>query len=127
MKEIDWTFNPPSGVWERLIRLVKKILYSILKEQTLDDEALQTALCEVEVIMNDRPITMVANDPNDLEPITLNQLLQLKTCPIVTPDCSRERIYTHTGGGDRFNNCRPVLEMMDQRIRSTYAGKAQME
>ena len=42
---IDWTFNPPSGahhggVWERLIRLVKNILYSVLKEQTLDDDGL---------------------------------------------------------------------------------------
>lgn len=50
---IEWTFDPPSGahhggVWESLIRLVKKILYSVLKEQTLDDEGLHTALCEVD-------------------------------------------------------------------------------
>ena len=73
---VKWSFNPPSGVhhggvWERLIHLVKNILYSVLKEQLLDDEALQTALCEVEAIMNDRPITTVTSDPNDLEPLTI--------------------------------------------------------
>ena len=61
---VKWTLNPPfgahfGGVWERLIKLVKKILLSVLKEQVLDDETLQTALCEVESIMNDRPLTTV--------------------------------------------------------------------
>lgn len=89
-KGVTWSFNPPSGahhggVWERLIRLVKKILYSVLKEQVLDDEALQTALCEVEAIMNDRPITTVTNDPNDLEPLTPNHLLHLKAKPVLPP------------------------------------------
>lgn len=52
------------------------ILYSVLKEQSLDDKAQHTALCEVEAIMNDRPITKVTNYPNDLEPLTLNHLRQ---------------------------------------------------
>ena len=87
---VKWLFNPPSGahfggVWERLIRPVKRILYSVLKEQTLDDESLQTALCEVEAIMNDRPITTVSSDPNDLEPLTPNHLLHLKAKPIMPP------------------------------------------
>ena len=130
---IDWTFNPPSGphhggVWERLIRLVKKILYSILKEQTLDDEALQTAFCEVEAIMNDRPITTVTNDPNDLEPLTPNHLLQLKTFPTLPPRTVPERgpILTQEVETGSIPG-RPVLETMDQGICSTYAGKAQME
>lgn len=33
--------------------LVKKVLYSVLKEQTLDDIGLHAALCEVEAIMNE--------------------------------------------------------------------------
>ena len=93
---IDWMFNPPAGahhggVWERLIRSVKKVLYSVLKEQTLDDDALHTALCEVEAILNDRPITTVTNDLNDLEPLTPNHLLQLKTNPIMPPGLFQKR------------------------------------
>ena len=87
---IKWTFNPPygphhGGVWERLIRIIKKILYSITREQTLDDESLQTALCEVEAIMNDRPITVLSQDVKDPEPLTPNHLLQMKRRPTLPP------------------------------------------
>lgn len=87
---VKWLFNPPSaahfgGVWERLIRLVKKILLSIIRQQTLDDEMLQTALCEVECILNDRPLTTASSDPNDLTPLTPNHLLQLKGEPLSPP------------------------------------------
>ena len=56
------TFNPPAGshhggVWERCIRTARKVLAALLKEQTLDDEGLLTLMCEVEVIVNGRPIT----------------------------------------------------------------------
>ncbi|KAL3046456.1 hypothetical protein OYC64_004454 [Pagothenia borchgrevinki] len=97
---VKWTFNPPygahhGGVWERLIRPVKKILCSVLKEQRLDDETLQTALCEVESIMNDRPLTTVSSDPNDLEPLTPNHLLLLKTKPIMPPGLfHKEDLYS---------------------------------
>lgn len=89
-KGIKWSFNPPGashhgGVWERLIKSVRQVLYSVLKQQTLDEERLQTLLCEVEAILNSRPITTVSNDPQDLEPLTPNHILLLKTKPILSP------------------------------------------
>lgn len=89
-KNIRWIFNPPSashhgGVWERQIRSVRKILNSVVKQQTLDEEGLQTLMCEVEAIINSRPLTRVSDDPNDLEPLTPNHLLLLKTKPLIPP------------------------------------------
>lgn len=89
-KEIDWIFNPPAashhgGVWERLIRMVRKVLFSVLQQQTLDDESLHTILCEVEAILNGRPITRVSNDANDLEALTPNHILLLKGRPVIAP------------------------------------------
>ncbi|XP_022335109.2 uncharacterized protein LOC111131734 [Crassostrea virginica] len=88
---IDWTFNPPAashfgGVWERLIRSVRKVLFSVLHEQTihLDDEGLGTLFCEVEAILNGRPLTPASDDPSDLSVLTPNHLLLLRhgeTCP----------------------------------------------
>ncbi len=54
---IKWIFNPPTGshhggVWERLICLIKRIFRSITKQQTLNDESLETVMCEVEAILN---------------------------------------------------------------------------
>ncbi len=49
---IKWAFNPPhgvyhGGVWERLVQQIKKVLYSVEKQQMLD-EALHTVLCKIE-------------------------------------------------------------------------------
>ncbi len=89
-KGITWIFNPLArlhfgGIWERQIRSVKKILNQILKQQPLDDEHLQTQLCEVEAIVNGRPVTRVSNDANNLEALTPNHLLFLKGQPLLPP------------------------------------------
>lgn len=83
---VEWSFNSPAGshhggVWESMIGMVKRILNSVLHQQTLDDDGLQTVMCEVEAILNDRPITKLSDDPNDLEPLTPNHLLLLKGKP----------------------------------------------
>ena len=81
---IKWKFNPPGashhgGVWERQIRSVRKILGSLLLSQTIDEEGLTTLLCEVESILNSRPLTPVSDDPLDLDPLTPNHLLLLRS------------------------------------------------
>lgn len=87
---IQWSFNPPAashygGVWERLIRSVRQVLTSTLRQQTLDDEGLQTIFCEVESILNNHPLSTVSSEPHDLEPLTPNHILLLKTQPILPP------------------------------------------
>ena len=83
-KEIKWIFNPPSashmgGVWERLVRSIKTILKMLVKEQLLSDKSLLTLMAEVERVLNNRPLTPVSDDPNDLEPLTPNHLLLQKS------------------------------------------------
>jgi hypothetical protein len=43
----------------------------------LNDEGLSTLMCEVEFILNSRPLTQQSDDPNDLEAITPNHLILL--------------------------------------------------
>jgi len=100
MKErVQWSFNPPTashhgGFWERLIRMARHVLCSVLKRQTLEDEGLQTVFCEVEAILNSRPITTVSGDPQDLEALTPNHILLLRTNPILPPGVfSRSDLY----------------------------------
>ena len=42
-------------------------------------------LCEVEAIVNGRPITKLSDDPRDLEPLTPNHLLLLRSGPATPP------------------------------------------
>jgi len=65
LKQIDWKFNTPAachhgGVWERQIGTVRKVLNIVVKDQSLDDERLDTVFCEVEAVVNGRPITAVS-------------------------------------------------------------------
>ena len=89
-KEIKWEFKPPTashmgGIWERQIRSVKKVLNIILREQTLDDERLSSLFCEVESIVNGRPLTVLSDDPNDESSLTRNHLLLLRGGPDPPP------------------------------------------
>ncbi|XP_035281332.1 uncharacterized protein LOC118231544 [Anguilla anguilla] len=87
---VKWIFSTPGashhgGVWERQIQTARKVLSSLLKQQVLDDEGLQILLCEVESIINDRPITTTSDDPNDLKVLTPNHLLLMRTQPNIPP------------------------------------------
>ena len=90
--DIDWHFNPPAashfgGVWERMIRTTRKILYSLLKEQgcTIDYEILSTVLCEAENILNNRPLTATSTNPNDMLSLTPNMLINVRGKPLNAP------------------------------------------
>ena len=65
---VEWVFNPPhasyqGGVWERIIRTIRKILVALLSgDSPLSDDALETLFCETENIVNSRQITKVSYD-----------------------------------------------------------------
>ena len=63
------------GVWERIIRSIRKILRSLLREQLISGETLRTLMAEIEGILNSRPLTPNSDNPTDLEPLTPNHLL----------------------------------------------------
>ena len=45
------------GLWQRVICSARKIMNAMVHEQVMDDEGLQTLMCEVESILNGRPLT----------------------------------------------------------------------
>ena len=90
-KGISWHFNPPAashqgGVWERVIRSVRRILTALAGERVLTDECLSTFVTEVERILNDRPISAVSSDSRDLKALTPNSLLLGNINPVVPPN-----------------------------------------
>ncbi|XP_023192317.1 uncharacterized protein LOC111609249 isoform X1 [Xiphophorus maculatus] len=119
---IKWNFNIPAashqgGVWERLLRSIRSILVSVLKEQVLDDEGLQTIFCEVEAILNNRPITKVSDDSNDLESLTPNHLLLLKNKPVLPPGLFNQKdLYVRK----RWKQVQYMAELFWKRWLSEY-------
>ena len=63
-KQIEWHYNPPNsphwgGLWERLVRSVKNPLKKVVKNALLTKEELYTTLCQIERMVNSRPLTAV--------------------------------------------------------------------
>ena len=100
---IDWIRNPAmasnfGGAWERQIRSVRNIMAALMKQHghSLDDESLQTLLCDVEAVVNSRPLTTESlTDPLSPLPLTPSTLLTSKTKLILPPPgkFQREDIY----------------------------------
>jgi len=115
LKEIEWKFNPPAashmgGIWERQIRTVCRALDVVMKGQIVNDELLDTMFCEVESMVNSRPLTPTSDDPRNLEALTPNHLLLLRPglpCPVnefTAKDAYRRR-WTHVQYlADRFSS-----------------------
>ena len=74
-QHIQWKFNPPfspwmGGAWEALVKTVKRALRKITRERLFTEDALTTFLCEVESIVNQRPLTPNSDSIDDFEAVT---------------------------------------------------------
>ena len=76
---VEWTFNLEKapwwgGIFERLIQSVKRCLCKIIRQAKFSYDELNTALVEIEAILNSRPLTYVTLQDFE-EPLTPSHLL----------------------------------------------------
>ena len=120
LKQIKWIFNPPAspwwgGWWERLVRTVKELLRRTLGRTSLNYEKLSTLLCEIEGVINQRPLTAESDDPEDLQPLTPAMYL--------TEISSTETEFVDAAGFHKANKERKrLLELFKGRFRKEYLG-----
>lgn len=72
---VEWNFIPPyaphwGGLWESGIKMIKYHLKRMIGDTSLTFEELSTTLCQIESIVNSRPLCALSNDPNDYECLT---------------------------------------------------------
>lgn len=77
---ITWHFNPPSaphqgGLWEAGVKSTKHHLRRIIGNAALTFEMFSTILCQIEAVLNSRPLTPLSSDPGDLSVLTPGHLL----------------------------------------------------
>lgn len=95
--ELNWIFHPPnaphfSGVWERLIRETKRALKAVLKGALVSEHLLRTVFCEVESILNSRPLTKSSEDATDPVAITPAHFLLQKPAIIIPSADTNETV-----------------------------------
>lgn len=104
------------GFYERLVRSVKTTLKKVLGKSFLTFEELQTVLCDIELIINTRPLTYTNEDDLE-ETLTPSHLIygrdisipQTLRCEPGYEDCSK-----------RVQHVRTVLNHFWKRFRSVY-------
>lgn len=89
---IQWHFIPPQspnfgGLWEAGVKSVKTHLIRIIGAQLLTYEEFLTLLCQIEAVLNSRPLSPLSSDPNDLLVLTPGHFLTLEPLSSV-PDAS---------------------------------------
>ena len=113
---VQWLFSLPQashqgGIWERIVRSVRKILGALLKEQLVNDEPLLTLLCEVERILNDWPLTPLSDHRDDPELLMPSKLLLLRSNSCLWLDVFK--------GHDKYSkhwHQAQYMEEMDERL-----------
>ncbi|XP_018405223.1 PREDICTED: uncharacterized protein LOC108781668 [Cyphomyrmex costatus] len=74
--ELHTTQRPHcGGLWEAAIKSAKFHLYRVIGNAHLTFEEMQTILCDVEAILNSRPIASLSEDPNDLAYLSTGHFL----------------------------------------------------
>ncbi|KAJ4450534.1 hypothetical protein ANN_01961, partial [Periplaneta americana] len=70
LEEFNWHFIPPNsphfvGLWEAEVKSMKHHLRRVIGANYLTYDELHTIICQVEAVLNSRPIMSVSNDPDD--------------------------------------------------------------
>ena len=82
--EIEWKNSPPSsphfgGLWESAVKSMKYHLRSVVGNQRLTFEELQTIACKVEACLNSRPLLAItSHNPDGLMTLTAGHFLNFK-------------------------------------------------
>lgn len=119
VSQIRWKFNPPTaswwgGFWERMIGVVKQLLRSVLGSARVTNEELETLLCDVESVVNSRPLTYVSEDPDELNPLTPNTFILNKGMSYL-PDVDAVEREQFQGRYRNLQHCRDELRNRFQK------------
>ncbi|XP_073986095.1 uncharacterized protein [Rhodnius prolixus] len=90
---VEWHFIPPRaphfvGLWEAAVKSTKRLLKVTLGLQEPTMECLLTIICQVEAILNSRPLTTVSSSPDDLQVLTPGHFLIMRPMTALPTDGS---------------------------------------
>lgn len=79
-KEITWTTIPPhaphfGGLWEAGVKSVKSVLKKVYQSASMTIAEFSTLLCQIEALLNSRPLFAHSSDPQDFEVLTPGHFL----------------------------------------------------
>ena len=125
-KEVSWRFIMQKaawngGIWERLVRSVKRCLRKVIGRAALNYEELVTLLIEIEGIINSRPITYVYDDTEGVSyPLTPAELSYGRSTTRTPNGKHFEIVSTNETLTKRANYHRKLLHNFTKRWKNEY-------
>ena len=124
-KGCEFVFNSPysshmGGTFERQIRTVRSILNNILHNNgyRIDTPSLKTFLYEVMSLVNSRPLSRTFIHDKELEPLTPNHLIMMKSTIITPPPGNFDA--TDLYARKRWRRVQQLTNMFWDRFRKEY-------
>ena len=98
-RNIEWQFLTPKGSnfnggVERSIRGLRRVLGALRDQQFPSEDVLLTWLTEAEALVNSRPIGLISDDPNDLQPLTPNHFLSMRGLGIAPNAIDKNNLFS---------------------------------
>ncbi|XP_062541250.1 uncharacterized protein LOC134209275 [Armigeres subalbatus] len=90
--EVEFRFIPPrspnfGGLWEAAVKFFKAHFKRTVGTRILQHDEIQTAVIQIEAILNSRPLTPISSDPMDFEALTPGDfLIQRPFTAVPEPD-----------------------------------------
>ena len=122
IRQFDRKFIPPGtphqgGAWERLIRIAKRILYSMSETQNWTQESFNTFICQVEGIVNRRPLPITSADSNHIECLTPNQIVIPRRSKVATTTLeANTRVDKLIQLNRKSESGHSILDKTDERV-----------
>ncbi|XP_028400806.1 uncharacterized protein LOC114523939 [Dendronephthya gigantea] len=123
---VDWKFiveRAPwwGGFWERMVKVVKRVLKKVIGSSKLTYDELYTILTEVETIVNDRPITYIYDDEESISyALSPSQLIYGRRLASTPNSAHFESVSTCKSLTRRAKHHRRILEQFISRWRREY-------
>ena len=105
-----------------MIRTVRRVFNSVVRNVVLDDYKLHTLFCEVEAVVNGRPLTPASDDPKDLDVLTPSHFLTPMRSSATLPPTTSSKRDEH---GDRWRYVQHLADKFWARWTREYLPQIQ--
>lgn len=106
------------GIYEAGVKSMKHHLKRVTGTRTLEHRQFRTLLCNIEAIMNSRPITPLTDDPTDMQALTPGHFLI--NGPLIVPPPFRHVNEENLEGRKLWIERQKMLEHFWQRWKNEY-------
>ena len=80
------------GAWESTVKLTKKVMKVVMKDRTYYEESLITLLCEIEAMLNSRPLLQRSTNSSDFDALTPDDFIIKKLDNFMPGDFNKDDI-----------------------------------